>query len=157
MSSEATSTEAFIKAYQELLQEKGYSEDGLNNQEPPGKLAACIRRSFEECAGNKEKAELALIAISVYGHMPEDHEKFTLTFNFSYITATGKFDLDFMEADTKDFHIKIKPLVDNNIPTLTDLHKHFKETAELIRIKANHEKQQINGKKRVNGNRFRLN
>lgn len=147
MNNELPNTEAYIKAYQKLLQEKGYTESGLNNGKPEGKLADALRKAFEDAAANKYNAEGALIRISLPGFTPEEKEKFIITFNFSYTCATDKYELEFMEADTQDFHLKIKPMINGNIPALSELHGHFKEAIELSRIKHKFSKKPVNGKR----------
>lgn len=146
MNNELPNREAYIKAYQKLLQEKGYTESGLNNGKPEGTLAEALRAAFEDCAANKHNADGALIRIGLPGFTPED-EKFLVTFSFTYTSATEKYELAFMEADTEDFHMKIQPRSNDAIPSLPELHQHFNDVRELAQIKHKFSKKPINGKK----------
>lgn len=149
MSEEQTNPESYIKAFQQLLEERGYTEKNLGNGEPPGKLASNLREAFELSVALIKKEDRGKLIIQSHGQAPYDNEKIGLRFHFIYTAATGKFEYDHMEARKGRLHMHVTSMADSAMPDLEEVFQHFK-MAEL-------EQQNRPAQEKKNTNGFRLN
>jgi len=149
MSEEQTNAEPDIKTFQQLLEERGYTEKNLNNGEPPGRLASTLREGFEACVALMKKEDNGGVIIQAHAKAPYDNEIIALEFHFNYSGATGKFEYDHMEADKGRLHMHVTSILDSAMPELKELCQHFSR-AELEQIR-----RPAPNKKNNNG--FRLN
>lgn len=142
--------EEYIRSYQELLEEKGYTEPSLNSGTAPGTLAANIDKGFRAIVDLPEGNSSGQgVMIQTFGRFGEHNESIRFDFVFAYNHQSGTISLELMRVADEMVEMTCVPKLASLIPDLQTALVLFRK--ECIRLLPQQVKQSA---KRPNGRRL---
>lgn len=140
----------YIRSYQELLQEKGYTESSLNSGAPPGTVAANIEKGLRAVIELSEGEEEGLgVMVQTFGRFGPNNEIIKFDFAFAYNRKSDTITLELMNVGDDTIETTCVPKLAGSIPDLQTAVVLFKE--ERVKLLLRQIKQPV---KRPNGRRL---
>lgn len=129
----------YIKAYQELLDEKHYDEISLCNGEAPGTNKNNLEQGFLECFS---KGDSLMLSLQTYARLGPEKELLGFYIDFAYDADKDTISLKEMTIYNHKLRLVVLPHINSSIPDLSQAVQHIREAERLGRELRQKERQQ---------------